>query len=59
MSDNLFASAENVGQLFDALWYHATQAVEVGAHGKLEHSQHARAHAISAAHKRFLELTES
>lgn len=59
MSDpNIFANAENVGQLFDALWYHATGCVEVVEDGGTGHSQKDRERAIAHAHRRYKELTD-
>lgn len=64
---NIFADAENVGQLFDALWYHAVSAtlVEGLTAAKEDRSwdntnvQREREIAIADAHKRFNELGDA
>lgn len=55
---NIFADVTNVGQLFDALWYHATSCVQVADDGGTGHSQRDRELAIGDAHKRYTELTD-
>ena len=54
---NMFAEAENISQLFDALWYHATSCVQVAEDGGTGHSQRDRERAILDAHIRFGELS--
>lgn len=58
---NIFADAETVGQLFDALWYHATETVKANVDPETpftEYLQRARELAIGDAHKRFQELNQ-
>ncbi len=67
MSDNQFAKSENVGQLFDALWYNAVSTtLAEGALAVTEdrpfsesNVQRAREQAIGQAHKRYEELTNA
>ena len=57
---NIFADAENVGQLFDALWYNATEVVKANVDPEVtftEYLRRAREIAIGDAYKRFNELT--
>jgi len=64
---NIFADAINVGQLFDALWYHAVSAtLAEGLMAAKEDRpwdntlvQRAREIAIGDAHKRFNELGDA
>lgn len=51
----MFARAENVGQLFDALWYHAALVVRDGDF-PVDLQRH-REKAIAAAHRRYQELS--
>ena len=54
---NLFAKATTVTQLFDALWYHATQCVTFNDLGQRLHSRRDREIAIADAHKRYAEIS--
>lgn len=65
---NLFANAENIGQLFDALWYHATETadehvkIQMMGDGDVDPEdffRKAREHAVGDAHKRFNELGDA
>lgn len=62
---NIFVDAENVGQLFDALWFSATLAAEARVKHKASGAvadpdaffRKAREIAVADAHRRYQELT--
>lgn len=57
---NMFAESATVGQLFDALWYNATEAVRANVEPEVtftEHLRKARERAIGQAHQRYEEIT--
>ncbi|QAY08271.1 hypothetical protein SEA_KAMRYN_256 [Mycobacterium phage Kamryn] len=64
MSDdsNVFAGAETVGQLFDAVWCAGLATAQANAEAEAswpEYARRARQIAVADAHKRYEEITKS